>query len=264
MPLKFVAPHSRFEEIFGLPKALADEASLGVSAKGLRMILIDDARVRVVKFSASPSAFGLYEFSPPTMEEEVYGINLEKIAAFIKNTKKVAESAQVEMTLPSQPGQMVLKCGRVKLVLALLANVKAPKDVPPIEKTIPYLATCVIRGKDFKAFSEAASTLADSSGTVSVDLLVKDGKLTAVSQGNVDRAEIEVGPASPYLKEDGTKADPEGAHSTFSVDLLVAVCNALPAREITFKLANDAPLVAQYSDDGVDVFAMLAPRVGEG
>lgn len=284
------ASHDRFSELFGLPFKLSDEVPIKVSPEGLSLHVKDEAMVRMAFFQATPSAFDSFVYTGADTGE-IYGLNMEKINDFIDKTKKIKESSTVEMTLPDDKNRVVLKCGRVKVAFALL-NVSVMKtkhmnDMSPLynnEKRNDYRAVCTMRGKDFKVFAAAAGELAALAGVDAVDIKVVNGKVVAISKGQVDEAEIIMGDALPWtgliqtsrmVMDETTKTnkrvwddvpepvtrEPEGACTNFSLNLIEEVCNALPAKDVTFKFGTDIPLVATYSDEDMNVLAIIAPRI---
>lgn len=273
MPIRISANHETVSRLFSLPAALADETLLRVGPDGLTMGLRDPAGARIGWFRATPEAFDTYEFTPsrqPTEENpdvtEEYGINLEKLNEFVKKTKKVGDAKKtIDIELPDKSGKMVLRSERTKVGLALV-DIRAMqgyfRKMPNIESQAEYRAVCVVRGKDFKAFTESAATLVSAVGIETVDFVTREGNLYCTAQGDVDDAEILVGDVVGYLDpETNERRDANGCRSVFGLKLITEMCEALPEREVAFKVGHDLPLIAHYADEGMEITGIVAPRM---
>lgn len=276
MPIRLSSSHETFSRIFGLAAELGEEAVMTIGPEGISMGLRDGGGARMAWFHAMPEAFDEFEYVAPEKpvltpdgkpEPERHGIDLTKLHEYVKKARKVSDGDDVEMLLPDKNGKLGLKSGRSKVAFGLIdtRNVKhVLLKLPNIEghPDMDYRAICVVRGNEFRTFTETAANLVESMGLETVDIITREGKLIAACAGDVDSAEIIIGDVEGYLDpKTNERRDPDACRSIFSLDLITTTCKALPSEEVTFKIGTDVPLIAHYADDGIEITAFVAGRV---
>lgn len=276
MPTRLSSSHETFSRLFGLAAELSEDALLVIGPDGLTMGLRDPNGSRVGWFRALPEAFETYQYEAPPrdpklapdapMPPESYGIDLTKLHEYVKKTKKLADAKEpVVVELPDKNGKLTLKTGRSKVSFGLIDPRALKNNVtkfPNVEKAMEYRAICVVRGNDFRAFTESAANLVETMGIETVDLITREGKLVAACAGDVDTAEIIVGDVEGYLDPiTNERREPNGCRSIFSLDLITTMCKALPAEDVTFKVGHDVPLIAHYADEGLEITGIVAGRI---
>ena len=230
--------------------ALDAECRYIITEDGLYCTLIDPSNVAMIEIQAHPSAFESFEQEGGP----VMGVPLKRMTELCKLGKK-GQLHQFEYD--AEKGILQNTIGDVSMGMRLIDpdSMRTIQDIPDLSEqiTATYQFDESYLGKVIKAGSLCSDHVRFTNGGSD------DPQLRAISEGDIDSCEIELGGDTHISQSVDDRAD-----TLLSIAYLSEIYGGVPKNaEMTIKLGQEIPMTIEYDlvENMIKAQCMIAPRV---
>lgn len=225
---------------------IAEEATFDVTPEGLKLRVMDPAKIAMINFTCSSKVFNEYICTNPTkvtfMPNEL-----------LKLLKKIGEKESLELALDDTTG---------RLVATIIGEYKRSFDIPTLEPSDEEIPTPKISfNVKAKFLTEKLKKGIEDCTNVSdnVKIEVETEGVILNARGDIAGATIEFRKGSEALKELEVS---EASKTSYSLQYLFDIFSNVTSATVILELSTDLPLKMTFEqevDAKLEVY--LAPRI---
>lgn len=221
---------------------LVDECRARINEDGVSINAVDPANVGMVELDIPEESFETY-----TAEEELIGLNLDRLEEVVKMAKK---GDMINLRLEKETGKLNISMDGLHYSLSLIdPNSIEEPDVPDLE--LEY--EVILAGQQVKRGIKAATMVSDHMAFGISDSFYMS------AEGETDEVNLELN------EEEVISIEGEGeVRSMFSLDYLEDMAKAIPGdAQVRLEIGDDHPIRITFDVEGGrgKVSYLLAPRI---